>query len=103
MPTTSTRRKALTKWALIFACWTFLAFLFSGPQMIQAIRVHRTSAGWDSVIGELLFSYLWFALTPLVIWLSSKREAPRGKPVASSIEDEGRWKWFQRPSTCAKP
>jgi two-component system LytT family sensor kinase len=70
MPTDKTRRQALNKWALIFACWTFLAFLFSGPQMIQAVRLHRTSQGWDSVIGELLFSYLWLALTPLVIWLS---------------------------------
>ena len=69
MPTT-TRRQTLSKWALIFACWTYLALLFSGPQMIQAIRLHRTSAGWDSVVGELLFSYIWFALTPLAIWLS---------------------------------
>lgn len=70
MPSTTTRRQTLSKWALIFACWTYLALLFSGPQMIQAIRLHRTSAGWDSVVGELLFSYIWFALTPLAIWLS---------------------------------
>ena len=70
MSTTTTGRRTLSKWALIFACWTFLAFLFSGPQMIQAIRLNRAAEGWNSVIGELIFSYLWLGLTPLVIWLS---------------------------------
>src|SRR5690349_16642552 len=70
MPTTKTRSHTLKKWTLIFACWTFLALLFSGPQMIQAIRLNRAAEGWDSVIGELIFSYLWLALTPLGIWVS---------------------------------
>ena len=70
MSTNTTTRHALSKWALIFACWTFLAFLFSGPQIIQAFRLNRTAEGWDSVIGELIFSYLWLGLTPLAIWLS---------------------------------
>ena len=70
MPTNTTKRHALSKWALICAGWTFLAFLFSGPQMIQAIRLNRAADGWTSIIGELIFSYLWLALTPLVIWLS---------------------------------
>jgi len=70
MTTTPTRRQTLSKWALICGCWTFLAFLFSGPQMIQAIRLNRTADGWDSVIGELIFAYLWVGLTPLAIWLS---------------------------------
>ena len=65
-----TRRHTFRKWALIFAGWTFLAFLFSGPQMIQAFRVHRVSDGWDTVLGELVFSYLWLCLTPLAIWFS---------------------------------
>jgi two-component system, LytTR family, sensor kinase len=66
----TTRRHALSKWALIFAGWTFLAFLFSGPQMIQAVRLNRAAEGWQSVLGELIFSYLWLALTPLVIGVS---------------------------------
>ena len=70
MPTNTTMRQTLSKWALIFAGWTFLAFLFSGPQMIQAIRLNRASDGWDSVLGELIFSYLWLVFTPLAIWLS---------------------------------
>jgi len=70
MPIHSIRRKTLSKWALIFGCWTFLAFLFSGPQMIQAARQNRAAEGWIAVVGELVFSYLWLALTPLAIWLS---------------------------------
>lgn len=70
MPTDTTRRKTLNKWALIFSGWTFLALLFSGPQMIQAVRQNRVAEGWNIVLGELIFSYLWLALTPLAIWLS---------------------------------
>lgn len=83
MPTTTTKRRALSKWALIFASWTSLAFLFSGPQMIQAVRLHRTAAGWDSVVGELIFSYLWFALTPLVLWLSRSFRIEGGRRFKS--------------------
>jgi len=38
--------------------------------MIQAVRLNRAAEGWNSVIGELIFSYLWLGLTPLAIWLS---------------------------------
>lgn len=72
MPNTTNRRQTLSKWALIFSCWTFLALLFSGPQIIQAIRLNRASEGWNSVLGELIFSYLWLALTPSAIWLSKQ-------------------------------
>lgn len=70
MSTNTPKRPALKKWALIFACWTFLALLFSGPQMIQAVRQNRVAEGWNVVLGELIYSYLWLGLTPLVIWLS---------------------------------
>jgi len=70
MATNTTQRHALSKWSLIFACWTFLALLFSGPQMIQAIRLNRVAEGWRVVAGELIFSYLWLAFTPFAIWLS---------------------------------
>jgi len=83
MQTTTTRRQNLSKWALIFACWTFLAFLFSGPPMIQAIRQNRTAEGWQTVLGELIFSYLWLALTPLVIWLSKSFRIEGGQRFKS--------------------
>jgi two-component system LytT family sensor kinase len=70
MPTNTTRHQAVRKWGLIFGGWTFLALLFSGPQMIQAVRENRVAEGWIIVAGELIFSYLWLALTPLAIWLS---------------------------------
>src|SRR5689334_5513786 len=83
MPTTTTKRHTLRKWALIFAGWTFLAFLFSGPQMIQAIRVRRVSDGWDTVLGELVFSYLWLCLTPLAIWVSKSFRIEGGQRFRS--------------------
>jgi two-component system, LytTR family, sensor kinase len=79
----TTTRQTLNKWALIFGGWTFLAILFSGPPMIQAFRVNRVSDGWDTVLGELVFSYLWFGLTPLAIWLSRSFRIEGGKRVKS--------------------
>ena len=83
MPTNTTKRHALSKWALIFAGWTFLALLFSGPQMIQAIRLNRVSEGWSVVAGELIFSYLWLAFTPFAIWLSKSFRIEGGQRFKS--------------------
>jgi sensor histidine kinase YesM len=83
MPTATTRRHILSKWLLISACWTFLALLFSGPQMIQAIRLNQTAEGWKSVLGELIFSYLWLTLTPLAIWLSRSFRIEKGQRFRS--------------------
>jgi len=83
MPTNTTKRHALSKWALIFAGWTFLALLFSGPQMIQAIRLNRVAEGWSVVAGELIFSYLWLAFTPFAIWLSKSFRIEGGQRFKS--------------------
>jgi len=47
--------------------------------MIQAVRLNRAADGWDSVFGELIFSYLWLALTPLAIWLSQSFRIESGQ------------------------
>jgi two-component system, LytTR family, sensor kinase len=83
MSSTTSTRQTLNKWALIFGCWTFLAVLFSGPQMIQAVMLNRSAEGWNSVIGELIFSYLWLALTPLAIWLSKSFRIEGGQRFRS--------------------
>ena len=70
MPLNTTKRHVLRKWGLIFGCWTFLAFLFSGPPFIRAITQNQTATAWTSVFAELVFSYLWLTLTPLALWLS---------------------------------
>ena len=83
MSTNATTRQTLNKWALIFGGWTFLALLFSGPPMIQAVRVRRVSDGWDTVLGELVFAYLWLGLTPLAIWLSKSFRIESGQRFKS--------------------
>ena len=70
MRTNTIKRHAVRNWGLIVGCWTILALLFSGPQLIQAVRDNRVAEGWISVLAELVFSYLWLGLTPLVVWLS---------------------------------
>lgn len=68
MPVDEDKQRTLLKWGLIFAGWTALALLFSAPDFIHAVRTDQTSAVWHTVFVELVYSYLWLALTPFVIW-----------------------------------
>src|ERR1043165_5284383 len=67
MPIESHRHRSRLKWGLIFAGWTGLALLFSTPDFIRAVRANRITLVWPIVLAELVFSYLWMALTPFVI------------------------------------
>lgn len=62
------RQRTLLRWGLIFSGWTGLALLFSVPDFIRAVRTNQISAVWSTVVAELIYSYLWLALTPLVVW-----------------------------------
>jgi sensor histidine kinase YesM len=68
MPIESNRHGTLLKWGLIFAGWTGLALLFSGPDFIRAVRANQIAASRAILLAELVFSYLWLALTPFVVW-----------------------------------
>src|SRR5262245_54026999 len=68
MPIDWNRHQTLLKWGLVFAAWTGLALLFSGPDFLRAVRTNQISAGWSVVLQELVYSYLWLALTPIVVW-----------------------------------
>src|SRR4029079_813685 len=70
MPIESHPNRTRLKWGLILAGWTALALLFSSPDFIRAVRANRISAAWSIVVAELVYSYLWLALTPFVIWWS---------------------------------
>jgi sensor histidine kinase YesM len=77
------KSKPLTKWAIIFLCWTgFALFFISQSYMFQA-----RSAGaieWKGPLVNWLFaSYAWFALTPLVLKLSNRFPLQRGKLLRS--------------------
>lgn len=51
--------------------------------MLQAFRLHRVSDGWDTVLGELIFSYIWLCLTPLAIGLSKSFRIEGGQRFKS--------------------
>src|SRR6185436_15533524 len=81
MPIESHPHRTRLKWGLIFASWTALALLFSGPDFIRAVRANRISAAWSIVVAELVYSYLWLALTPFVIWWSRVFRIEGGKKL----------------------
>ena len=81
MPIESHPNRTRLKWRLILAGWTALALLFSSPDFIRAVRANRISAAWSIVVAELVYSYLWLALTPFVIWWSRVFRIEGGKKL----------------------
>ena len=54
---------------VIFACWTFLALLFT-PQTYLANLRSPTPFSWGQALGaNLVLFYSWALLTPFVLWL----------------------------------
>ena len=68
MQSDSSLHRSVLRWGLIFAGWTALALLFMAPDAIRLVRANKTSAVWSIAVAELICSYLWLALTPLVVW-----------------------------------
>src|ERR1044072_221852 len=81
MPIESHRQRTRLKWGLIFAGWPGRALLFSSSDSIQAGRPNRISVAWTIVAAELVYSYLWLALTPFVIWWSRVFRIEGGKKL----------------------
>jgi two-component system, LytTR family, sensor kinase len=67
-------RGSVKKWAIIFACWTFVGLFFATHSTLYA-----TYRGWETELrfdlgAHLSCAYGWFLLTPLILWLARRFE-----------------------------
>jgi len=63
-------RQQLFKWSLIFAGWTLFAFFYASQALfINSYRENRL-IWWRVLTWDLVFCYLWFLLTPVVLRLT---------------------------------
>lgn len=64
-------KKAVLKWLLIWACWTFAAFFFTSEVVFRGGSVYSIGS-WELLLRELINDYIWLALTPVVVRLSRR-------------------------------
>jgi signal transduction histidine kinase len=66
-----TKRQAI-KWLMIFGLWTATAVFFASMLFTQTRSALHPISFWRALSWEVTSSYLWFALMPLVLWLSRR-------------------------------
>ena len=60
-----------TKWLIIWCCWTFVALFFTAEVVARGGSIFPIT-NLELFIRNLISAYLWFALTPLVVFLTRR-------------------------------
>ncbi|MEJ7708691.1 MAG: hypothetical protein WKF84_02265 [Pyrinomonadaceae bacterium] len=60
------------RWAIVFGCWTLVALFFTSQIVIQTAFMGRPVPWWRAAGWQLFSTYLWFLITPLVLWLGRR-------------------------------
>jgi len=71
--------------ALIIGAWTVLA-AFLTSQMYLAYSRREIPIRWERIfLVELIYAYIWAALTPLILWLARRFPIERWKWIRSML------------------
>jgi len=65
-------RQRIAKWAIIGGVWTLFALFFTSQASLQYYVLKLDVSFWRILSWQLFSGYLWFALTPLILWLAAK-------------------------------
>ncbi|HEX8265716.1 MAG TPA: histidine kinase [Pyrinomonadaceae bacterium] len=76
-------RQQLLKWSLIFAGWTLVAFFYASQTLIANGYRANPLVWWRVLTWDLVIYYLWFLLTPVVLWLNRRFPFERGHIIKS--------------------
>jgi two-component system, LytTR family, sensor kinase len=66
------RRARLTRWAIIFAVWTVVAFFFTGQLYYSRLLSERPLTWGDAASSQFIYPFLWAFGTVLVLWLADR-------------------------------
>ena len=67
------------KWTGIWAIWTLFALLLTSQVALQYRMTENPVSFWRILSWQLFSGYLWFALTPLILWFGRKFPFEEGK------------------------
>jgi two-component sensor histidine kinase len=72
--------KAWIKWAIIFLCWTGFALFFTYQICLYQFQSTKKLEWLNPLLTCLCWAYVWFAVTPLILfvikWLPFRRRHP---------------------------
>lgn len=74
-----TSNKRFVKWLAIGGIWTLFAFFFTSQVFLQYQVLKVPIPVWKVFSWQLFSGYVWFALTPLILWLAKKFPLESGK------------------------
>lgn len=75
------QRNKLVKWFAIFSVWTLFALFFASQVALQNQLSDKPLPFWRILSWQLISGYVWFAISPLILFLA------RRFPF-----EEGRWR-----------
>lgn len=83
MRNTAFNRRKVFKWILIFGCWTLVALFYAFQTLYQNAHANRYPP-WQFIFEiRFIYCYLWFALTPVVLWLGVRFPFESGQTFKS--------------------
>lgn len=68
---TTTDRK-FVKWLAIWGVWTLLGLIFTSQVALQSRLSENPTPFWRVLLWQLFSGYVWFLLTPFILWLGNK-------------------------------
>src|SRR5947208_2158880 len=66
-------KPSVRKYLLIFVAWTMYGLMMAFQAHYRAVIYQHRQPPWSrALIAELSYSYLWFALTPGILYLAKR-------------------------------
>lgn len=72
MESVITNKSKAVKWLAIWGVWTIFALFFASQVALQNQLSENPVSFWRILSWQLFSGYVWFAFSPLVLWLSNK-------------------------------
>jgi hypothetical protein len=71
--------RPLVKWIVVWAVWTIVGFYFTSQTALQSQISGNPISFWRVLSWQLFSGYVWFALSPVILWLGRKFPFENGK------------------------
>jgi two-component system LytT family sensor kinase len=76
-------QRSRAKWWLIFGCWSFVALFFTSQTYTQSRLSQEPLSFFRVASWQFSSCYVWFALTPIILWLNRRFPLERGRWMRS--------------------
>ncbi len=85
MENRSIRSSKLTKWLAIWGIWTLFGFFFTSQFALQSQLWKTPVPFWQILSWQMVSGYVWYALSPLILYLTQKFPFEAGRWTRSLI------------------